>query len=401
MSKRNTLFLLLQSVLALFAIGCAAMIYLMTSNQTYAAIAAVAALGIGQLIGAFVHAQSHAETSNHFDDYDNALSEIRDQQKKIGHRLDQTREKFDQVSQRGLNQEQTFATGLSDLRQSYSELAQHLSETIANPPSAPMFPPAEFSEPNALLRAAQHQSSTDSFATSLEPIIDVTTGATTHYRLHTSLIGADLYEVPHETVLANADQTGSRAVLDLFVVREALSLIERLRQRNPGVKIFMSLGVPTLFEKESLQNILQTLDDKRHLASGLVMELPQAALVSLSEQGIVGLALIARSGVAMALTDVAIAGLDLPSLRHLGVKFFGLHAAGLQSVNGLSPAIVSFTQSARAMQFQIIVTDVDNPKLAAVVPQLARFGSGPFFAAPRRVKSVNERETVADRRAAA
>lgn len=400
MSKRNTVFLLLQGGLALVAIVCAAMIYFMTKSQIYAVIAAVVALSIGQLIGAFVSAQSHAEISNHLDDYDNALSEMRDSTKKLAHRLDQTRETFDQISQRGLSQEQTFATGLSDLKQSYSELAQHLSQAIANPPRAQTFPPAEFSEPVEPYAAFQVPPSADRFATSLEPIVDVTSGATTHYRLHTSLIGAE-HEVPHETVLANADQSGSRAVLDLFVVREALSLLERLRLRNPGVRIFMALGVPTLFEQESLQNILQTLDDSRHLASGLVMELPQAALVSLSEQGIVGLALLARSGVAMALTDVAIAGLDLPSLRHLGVKYFGMRAAGLQSPNGLSPAIVSFTQSARAMQFQIIVTNVESAKLAAVVPQLARFASGPFFASPRRVKSARERDIVADRRAAA
>ena len=399
MPRRHMLFVIVQAVLAVLAIGCAAALYVMTTNQVYAVMVAIVVLSVGQLIGLVVFAKNHASVENHFDDYDNALSEMRDSTKNFGQRLDQTRDKFEQVNQRGLNQEQTFATGLSDLRQSYSELALHLSNTIANPQPAQTFPPAQFSEPMAKPEPAS--APTDSFATLLEPIVDINTGATTHYRLQTTLVGGDNYEVPHDVVLANADQTGTRAVLDQFVVREALSLLERLRQRNPKVRIFMSLGVPTLFDQEALQAILSTLHEKPQRANGLVMELPHTALVSLSEQGIVGLALLARSGVAMALTDVAISGLDLPSLRHLGVKYFGMPAKGLFSVNGLSSAIVGFSQSARAMQFQIIVTDVSDARMAAAVPQLARFASGPLLGPPRRVKSAVERDFVADRRFAA
>jgi EAL domain-containing protein (putative c-di-GMP-specific phosphodiesterase class I) len=409
MPLRNLPVLLLQSALALIAMGCCVAIFFMTKNQTYVALIAMCCLGLGQLISVVQANIAAARLDNHADNFDNALYELGNRASTLDERLDHGMAKLAKTEQRSQSQEHSFAEGLSGLRQSYTELSQHLAQSLANDRREPHFPPAQFSEPlvaqppqaGPAPAPAMPVISPETFVTALEPIIDVNTGATIHYRVRVSLEGHNTPEVSAATLTANADLSGARPELDRFVVGEALSLIERLRQRNANLKIFMALGVPTLLDQNALRDILQMLNAEQSLASGLVMEVTHAALAGLSEPGIAGLALLARSGVAMALADVTISGLDMPSLRHLGVRFLGLPAQGLMTNYGLSPAIIGFAQSARAMQFQMIVTDVASPEVAASVPQVARFACGPFFASPRRVKSMADRARETDQRRAA
>ncbi|MFO1123798.1 MAG: hypothetical protein U1F47_15940, partial [Hyphomicrobiales bacterium] len=46
-----------------------------------------------------------------------------------------------------------------------------------------------------------------------------------------------------------------------------------------------------------------------------------------------------------------------------------------------------FAQYARAMQFQMIATGVSSAQQASAATSIVRFGCGPFFAPPRKVKS--------------
>ena len=93
------------------------------------------------------------------------------------------------------------------------------------------------------------------------------------------------------------------------------------------------------------------------------------------------------TGATMALTGVQVAGLDLAALRQLGVRYltFPPHAAdgGL----GPTPAWREFVQYARAMQFQIIVSDIITPQQATAATQVGRYGFGSFFAPPRKVRT--------------
>ena len=96
---------------------------------------------------------------------------------------------------------------------------------------------------------------------------------------------------------------------------------------------------------------------------------------------------MARLGATMALSNVQVAGLDLASLRQLGVRFLTFPPSAADSGFGLTPAWREFVQYARAMQFQIIVSGIATPQQATAANQLGRFGYGPFFAPPRKVRA--------------
>ena len=106
----------------------------------------------------------------------------------------------------------------------------------------------------------------------------------------------------------------------------------------------------------------------------------------LDSAGIENLARLGRLGATLALRDVYLGGLDLAALRQLGVRFLNFPPHAVDAGNGPSEVWREFVQYARAMQIQLIVGDIETPQQAASASKCARFGHGPFFAPPRKVR---------------
>jgi EAL domain-containing protein (putative c-di-GMP-specific phosphodiesterase class I) len=146
------------------------------------------------------------------------------------------------------------------------------------------------------------------------------------------------------------------------------------------------MGAATLVSENTIALVTQMLSEADNVAQGVVFELTHDALAGLNEAGIAGLAAIARMGATLALTEASIAGLDLQSLRHLGVKFIGIEARSIEPGFAVTQTWLDFVQVARGLQFQILLTNVEDSAQAASASQIARLVAGNFFAPPRRVK---------------
>ena len=220
----------------------------------------------------------------------------------------------------------------------------------------------------------------------LEPVIDLTTNRTAHYRVRFSITAANGIEIDYSKLTMNADRGELRPTLDLHVINQAIPLLRRLRAKHPAMRMFIPMGAATLVSEHTIAMVTQMLSDADNVAQGVVFELTHDSLAGLNEAGISGLAAIARMGATLALTNASMAGLDLPALRHLGVKFIGVEARSMESGIGMMQAWLDFAQVARGMQFQILLTNVENSAQAATASQIARLVAGHFFAPPRRVK---------------
>lgn len=227
----------------------------------------------------------------------------------------------------------------------------------------------------------------DQLVVSLEPVIDLFTSKTAHYRLHLAMAKPEGGEVAQDVLLHHADRTGLRSDFDVYAAREALKLLGRLRQRDPGLSIFMAIGPSTLQSDVSLNRILTDMHENSEIAAGLVFELPHAMLAGLSDAGLEGLAKLARAGVHLSLANVAISGIDLAPLATLNVRYLTLGAAAAGGQEGPSPALVAFAQSARAARIQTVITGVVDRRIVQRLTKITRFASGPVFAEPRRVKT--------------
>jgi EAL domain-containing protein (putative c-di-GMP-specific phosphodiesterase class I) len=235
--------------------------------------------------------------------------------------------------------------------------------------------------------AAETSSNVDQLVVSLEPVIDLFTTKTSHYRLHLGMVKPEGGEVEHDVLLHHADRTGLRAEFDVFAAREAMQLLQHLRQRDPALNIFMSIGASTLQSASALGRILEERHALHDIADGLVLEIPHAMLAGLSDTGLEGLALLARSGVTLSLANAVVTGIDLVPLAKLNVRYLSLSAAAAGGPEGPSPAMISFTQSARAARIHAIITGVVDRRIVPRLTKITRFACGPAFADPRRVKS--------------
>ncbi len=76
----------------------------------------------------------------------------------------------------------------------------------------------------------------DAVIISLEPVIDLFSGKTAHYRLHHA------FDAAHKT---DADRPERRPALDIYLYREALVLLRRLRKRDNRLNILVPLSSNT------------------------------------------------------------------------------------------------------------------------------------------------------------
>ena len=220
----------------------------------------------------------------------------------------------------------------------------------------------------------------------LEPVIELSSGGTSHYRAQVNLANGRGEVVPHAELMEKADLGGMRAALDAHMLKLAVPVLRRLRLKNPGLRVFVPLGRATLGSRGEADSIITLLLKDADVANGVVFEFGQEDIGKLDQAGIDNLARLGRLGATLALRDVYVGGLDLAALRQLGVRFLNFPPHAVDAGNGQSEQWREFVQYARAMQIQLIVGDISTPQQAAAASKCARFGHGPFFAPPRKVR---------------
>jgi EAL domain-containing protein (putative c-di-GMP-specific phosphodiesterase class I) len=295
------------------------------------------------------------------------------------------------------NNRAAVTAGLADLKSTYESFAENIQSNLAPPlrGSAPLVNMVSNVEPVIEKPIPVLSPFGEQLLVSLEPIVDLHTGGTAHYRMHLGMLSPSGEELSHELLLHHADRTGVRAQLDMFVAREAQILLRRLRQRDPSLNIFVPIGAATLSSPTTLARMIADRHAAADVASGLAYEMPHAMLAGLTEQALEGLAMLARQGALLALTNVSLAGLDLSAMSTLNVRFVGLDVGAIDMATGPSAAMIGFAQAARASRVQMIVSGVAYPRVVASLPQITRLACGPCFAAPRRVKREMAEETIA------
>lgn len=363
-------------IFALAAIGCALYGVSAGPGAGYAIPGAILMLSAGQLVAVVAATWRTALLENRVRQETAARRLLEDDYAGMSERLDAVEQRLDNPPKTPLDE---IAAEVRALRDGVAKLA---SRPVPEP--APYPQPAPRAAPSFAAAPAATQDRLDLL---LEPVIELSTGATAHYRVQLNLTNEAGAAIAHDELMAKADQGGMREALDVHALKQAAPVLRKLRVRNPGTRVFVPLGAGTLASPTGVAKLRETLLHEADVTSGLVFEIPQDVLAALSAEGITHLAELGRTGITLGLSNVAVAGLDLQSLKQLGVKFLGINAASFDGGFGVSPSWREFTQYARAMQFQVMATRVGSAGQATASAQLARYASGLFFAPARKVKT--------------
>jgi EAL domain-containing protein (putative c-di-GMP-specific phosphodiesterase class I) len=275
---------------------------------------------------------------------------------------------------------------MATMRAQFNELAERYAADSANARLQQQMQMQQQPNPAEFPITLQGAAVREHFNFLLEPIIDLTTNRTAHYRVRFSITAANGIEIDYSKLTLNADRGELRPTLDVHVINQAIPLLRRLRAKHPAMRMFIPMGAATLVSQHTIAMVTQMLSEADNVAQGVVFELTHGSLAVLNEAGISGLAAIARMGATLALTEASIAGLDLPALHQLGVKFIGVEARSIEPGFGTTQSWLDFVQVARGMNFQLLMTNVENSAQAATASQIARLVAGHYFAPPRRVK---------------
>ncbi|HMT14716.1 MAG TPA: EAL domain-containing protein, partial [Aestuariivirga sp.] len=412
-------FMVVSSVVAVAAILFA---LFAGTGQNVAAIAAVLAVALGQLVAAILIWQRREEDDRRLRRLVGEIKKLSGTAVENHDRLAQAEQRSEEALRRADRSERSLARGIGEIKERYEDLVHFLSQDVVNsaaPPPAPVMamappmtmapqlqmpPPAPLAAPavpppaavlpplTAEPRLTTPPPRRESLHLALEPVVDVHTGETAHYRAQLVMVDELGEEVGHARIMANADGTALRPGLDVFAAREALTLLPRLMERNPALRIFVPLGVSTLMDGAALNRIIAAVTDAGAAGRNLILELAHTDLTKLSEAGIAGVAMLARRKIALAVTGAVVDGIDLSSLRDLGVTYLGLTPDTIDHQDNLDQDLLSFCRLVRALQIQLMVNGITRMDTAKALAGVARFASGPLYAPPRRVKSREERD---------
>lgn len=277
-------------------------------------------------------------------------------------------------------QESPSAAALAEM-QALRQQLRSLADEIQKPYQQPVTP-APAPEPVA----APSKTPPERLDLLLEPMIELATGETAHYRAQLHMLSEVGDEIGHNELMRRAQQSGARPRLDTHLLESSLPVLRRLRGKNSNTRLFVPVGAATLTSATDLRQIIDLLNEYRDVAPGVVLDIIHADLAALGNTGVEGLAQLARLGASMSLSRVSLNGLDLLSLRQLGVRYLDIDARTIDAGFGVAPSWIDFAKYARSMQFQIIGGMVETSAQSQAASRLARYGYGPYFAPPRRVK---------------
>jgi cyclic-di-GMP phosphodiesterase TipF (flagellum assembly factor) len=206
----------------------------------------------------------------------------------------------------------------------------------------------------------------------LEPVVRLESGRTTYYRARFRLGGGARPDARDEA---------------RFIAR-VVALLRHLDRRGRAVGIFCRLSRGAFADGAFLRRLVKYLRRNEDVAGKLVVEITQADLAALSQEGMRGLAWLAELGATFSLARARPGGLDLAALRDLGFQFLDLDLAALSSADDRDPSrLEALAAEAERHALTLIagpVTTADDLALARSVASLAH---GRHFAPPRRVRA--------------
>jgi EAL domain-containing protein (putative c-di-GMP-specific phosphodiesterase class I) len=392
MSRQNVLALVSLAVFPFAAVGIAT--YMLATASTSIAITAgaILVLSAGFMAVAIVLTLRMTRQEEWIWQQEDNWRELTDKLDASTLRLDEVER---QARQPGLKLDEIMAD-VRALRDGFRSMIQSREQAAHREPDPAPAPVPAFQS----TAPARPRSSNEHLELLLEPVIELSTGNTAHYRAMIELTDDQGHVVRHAELMQKADQGGMRPALDAHLVKLVAPVLRRLRAKNPSLRAIVPIGVSTLGSREETSRVLANLERDADVAGGIVFEFNHRDLGSLDNIGIENLAKLGRLGATLALSQVQVGGLDLAALRQLGVRFLSFPPNAADAGFGPTAAWREFVQYSRAMQYQIIVSDITTPQQANAANLIGRYGFGSFFAPPRKVRtdagtSANHRQSSA------
>ena len=308
---------------------------------------------------------------------------------------------FDKAQSRGFSE---ILLRLNTLEQQICRLAQieevkQAAKSVEQRPKNSALHPVPQSQPARLpTKPSQPFEGPDylndrSLSLYLEPIVDFVSMQTMFYRAELafqSTKGNDKIRISDMTNQIVAD--GRCEEMDMKLLNQLGPVINRLAQKGRLAGVICPMSQHSFSNQNFLEELTHYLKYYPELAKVLVIEISQANLANLSQDGMAGLAFLAQIGATFCLGGAGLESPDLNSLSSLGFRYFDLdikdniarYGKVAFEADGLG---VHLCDQAIAAEIQLIGSGLTLKGQRDELRHVLHFGRGTLFSRPRLVRS--------------
>ena len=230
----------------------------------------------------------------------------------------------------------------------------------------------------------------------LEPVVELETMNTAFYRAELAL-KTDLGErirLSDEAsdIACEIADGGYSAAVDMKLFNKLGPVIDRLAEKGRLAGVICPMSQHSFSNQPFLEELTRYLKHYPELARVLVIEISQANLANLSQDGMAGLAFLAQIGATFCLGGAGLESPDLDSLSSLGFRYLDLDFTdnverySLQAF-GTTGAAAQLRDQALGVGIQLIGSGLIRKSQSDALNHVIKFGRGMAFSAPRLVRS--------------
>lgn len=221
----------------------------------------------------------------------------------------------------------------------------------------------------------------DSIDLYLEPIISIGTGQTGHYRASLTMRMPGGMRFDMASVQRGAERAGVGPLVEFLTLKRSIEVAAHMHSRGRMGSVFCPVSAASFASPEFIDRAVAELEREAALASSIILEIAEAAMAELSDEGMNGLAQLAEHGVNFCLAGARGKGAGPAILLGLGIRHLMMESELI-----LSGRANDYIASCRRAGLVIIAAGVESATQALGLRGQADFAFGPKFASPRMVR---------------
>ena len=237
------------------------------------------------------------------------------------------------------------------------------------------------------IRASLEENRVDLY---LQPIVSLPQRKLRYYEALSRLRAENGDIIMPAQYIAVAGQAGLMSVVDNLLLFRCVQIVRRLTQKSRDIGIFCNISGDTLADAEFFPQFLDYMQTNRDLASQIIFEFSQDAVLKAGIEGEKNLTSLATMGFALSMDHVETLKLDFLRLKAIGFRHLKVRASTLTvGMNGAGASVAAedFKKLLTRHGLNLIAEHVEDEKtVLQLLDYAVDYAQGYLFGEPRAVR---------------
>ena len=238
-----------------------------------------------------------------------------------------------------------------------------------------------------VIRASLEENRVDLY---LQPIVSLPQRKLRFYEALSRLRAEDGSVIMPAQYIKVAAPAGLMSVVDNLLLFRCVQVVRRLTQRSREIGVFCNISGDTLADAEFFPQFLDYMQANRDLASQIIFEFSQNAVLKAGMEGELNLTRLAELGFALSMDHVETLALDFIKLKLMGFRHLKVRADILtRGMSGAGAAVTAedFKKLLARHGLNLIAERVEDEKtVIQLLDYTVDYAQGFLFGEPRAVR---------------